>query len=353
MANLLKTEALIDDIINAFISKLDNEFVLGENADKPCDMGKWLMFFSWDVVGQLTFSKTFEFIEKGYDHNKMLDISERAIEYFAVVGQLPELDHWLAKNPVCRIGPPSFEYGAIFAAQQMMARKQSGGSGINHKDMLNDFLEMQKENPDIMDDNGVVRALLINVLAGADTTSVLLRAIVYYVLKNPPVYRKLRQEIDAASLSSPVSYSAASKLPYLDAVVMEASRMHPALGAVLERTVPAGGLMLTDGRVLPEGTIVGFNPWILHQNAQIFGQDAASFNPSRWLRNIEEETEEQYQARLGVMKSHDLTFGHGNRVCLGRHVAILETFKVMATLFMNYDVSGLKIKRRQGTRKLI
>ena len=39
------------------------------------------------------------------------------------------------------------------------------------------------------------------------------------------------------------------------------------------------------------------------------------------------------------MKNHDLTFGAGKRVCMGRSVSILEAYKVMTTLFLTYEVS--------------
>lgn len=38
------------------------------------------------------------------------------------------------------------------------------------------------------------------------------------------------------------------------------------------------------------------------------------------------------------MKNHDLTFGAGKRVCMGKSVSILETYKVMTTLFLTYEV---------------
>jgi cytochrome P450 len=30
-------------------------------------------------------------------------------------------------------------------------------------------------------------------------------------------------------------------------------------------------------------TIIGTNPWVLHRNQDVFGKDAASFRPERWL----------------------------------------------------------------------
>jgi len=343
MSNLMKSEPLVDETIKSFLQKIDQEFVLGNNANKPCEMDKWLLFFAWDVIGQLTFSKPMGFLDEGFDHQDgLLRKSEKALDYFAAIGQMPYLDQWLAKNPVYPIGPPSFDHAAIFCAQQSIARQQAAGDkdAPKSKDMLEDFLDIKKSNPEQLDDNGVVGALLVNIIAGADTTAILLRAVIYFVLKHPLVYKKLRQELDASNLTIPAPYAALSKLPFLDAVIRESGRIHPGVGLILERLVPEGGLKLTDGRILPPGTIVGVSPWVMSQNKEVYGQDAASFNPQRWLRNeAEAETTEDFEARLTLMKNTDLNFGAGNRICLGKNITILETYKVIASLFLTYDVS--------------
>jgi cytochrome P450 len=81
------------------------------------------------------------------------------------------------------------------------------------------------------------------------------------------------------------------------------------------------------------------NPWVIRQNKATFGQDAESFRPERWLRDVDGETEEGYQTRLTAMKHADLMFGDGKRMCLWRNISIMETSKAMATLFLTYDVS--------------
>lgn len=344
MSSLLPTEPLVDQTILSFIQKLDDEFVLGKNAEKTCTMDEWLMFFAWDVIAQLTFSRPMGFIEAGGDQAGFLTTANKALDYFATIGQMPFLDKLLAKNPVYPIGPPSWNDAAGFCAQQNIARQQKLSKGdfkeSGQRDMLDDFLEAKRHYPEIFDDSSIVGALLVNVLAGADTTGILLRAIIYYVLKNPRVHRKLQKELDEVGLSIPVSYVADSKLNYLDAVIKEACRVHPGVGLLLERVVPESGLTLPDGRFLPQGTTVGMNAWIVHQNKAIFGQDAESFNPDRWLKNIEEgETVEEWQERVQRMKAADLTFGAGNRVCLGKNISILETYKVIPSLFLVYDVS--------------
>lgn len=118
--------------------------------------------------------------------------------------------------------------------------------------------------------------------------------------------------------------------------------MHPPVGNILERIVPQDGpgLTLPDGRVLPPGTIVGMNQWVLTRNRDVFGDDVDSFRPERWLRDTDNgETAEQYEARLARMREADFSFGGGNRVCTGRHLAMCELLKVTATLFSRYNVS--------------
>lgn len=175
-------------------------------------------------------------------------------------------------------------------------------------------------------------------MAGPDTTALTLRAILYYTLKNPQVQRRLCNNLATAKLTLPISYDSTKKLPYLDAVIRESMRMHPGVGLPLERTVPPEGLKLPDGRSIPAGTAVGMNAWVVHQNKEIFGADAESFVPERWLR-YEHESETSFQARRSRMREADLTFGAGNRICLGKNVALLQLYKVIATLFTLYHVS--------------
>ena len=134
----------------------------------------------------------------------------------------------------------------------------------------------------------------------------------YYIHKNPRALLKLQNELDEAKLEVPVSYTAAQQLPYLNAVVKESLRMHPGIGMIMERVVPEGRLYLKSGYVIPEGTIVGMNPWVVHRNKDVFGPDAESFNPERWLQP-DTEILSVFQERISRMNSAILTFGAGKR----------------------------------------
>lgn len=96
----------------------------------------------------------------------------------------------------------------------------------------------------------------------------------------------MTDEIDEADrkgrLSNPLTFLEAQELPYFQAVVKEALRMHPAVGLLLERVVPQGGATL-GGVWFPEGVVVGMNPWVAARDQEAYGDDAYVFRPERWL----------------------------------------------------------------------
>lgn len=178
----------------------------------------------------------------------------------------------------------------------------------------------------------------MQVLAGADTTAIVQKAITYNILSHPDVYKKLRAELDAANLSFPPQYEETKDLPYLNACIIEGMRMHPVLGGIPERYVPAGGLTLPDGRVIPAGTKVGIDPWVSSRNTAIYGEDSYEFRPERWFQE-KGESGSAFEARLKKMKDCDFTFGSGSRQCVGKNMARVEIHKITTTLFNRYDVS--------------
>lgn len=265
---------------------------------------------------------------------------------------MPWLDYLFIKNPLRRIIQGG-STGAVarFARARLDERLQQlglGGRGdkkeqaSQHRDFLSRFLEAKFEFPKIVSDNQVFSYTVSNMNAGSDTTAISLRAILYYTLKSQRAASKLQEELDAAykekRITLPVSWKQSQEeLPYLDAVIKEALRLHPAVGLLLERKVPQGGLQLPNGGpYLPAGTIVGANPWIVHRHA-LFGENVDSFVPERWLP-ADGETEIQFQARKQKMLRATFTFGAGSRTCIGKNISLLEIYKLMPSLFLTYEV---------------
>ena len=166
-----------------------------------------------------------------------------------------------------------------------------------------------------------------NIFAGSDTTAISTRAIIYHLLKNLSCKAKLVAELDAAreqgKLSFPVSLAQADSLPYLQAVMYEALRLHPAVGMSLPRVSPSTGATIA-GKFIPAGTTVGANPWVIHRDPQVFGDDVETFRPERWVEKSESESQDGGKGGYGDMQRYFFAFGSGARMCLGRNISWME-----------------------------
>jgi hypothetical protein len=220
-SSIIQSEHLADETLDVFFKCIDEKFIDTSKSGTVCELDNWFDFFAWDVVGQFTMRKPMNFIEAGTDHSGMIKNAGKAMDYFAVVGQIPLLDKLLAKNPLYKIGPASWEAATGSCFKKSMARQQDAKQGklSESKDMLDNFLELKKTAG--FDDYGVIGFLMVSIVAGADTIDILSRAIVYHTLKNPYVLRKLQNELDNANLPTPVTFAAANTLPYLGAVISE------------------------------------------------------------------------------------------------------------------------------------
>ncbi|KAK7421448.1 hypothetical protein QQX98_002146 [Neonectria punicea] len=336
ISTILEKEPLADKMIVSLCQQLENRFVDGQNAGKTAPLADWIEYCAWDLDWEVTFSQDMGFLKSGTDVKDMIHTGEMIMRYLGCIGQMPLLDRLLGKNPYCPIKFATFENAAIYSYQRVMERVASQDAKPR-KDFLDNFLEAKQQYPDTISDNEVVSYLMMNVLAGADTTAIVLKSITYSILSHPNVFERLRAELDAENLSFPPRFEQTKDLTYLNAVIKEGMRMHPVIGGILERIVPANGLTLPDGRVIAPGTKVGINPWVSSRNKAIYGADADKFRPERWLQSAEEE-DDAYAARLKSMKDADLTFGSGKRICVGRNMANLEIHKVISALFSRYDI---------------
>lgn len=70
MPNLLQSEKAIDSCIDLFMKRLD-EFARTETS---VDLGAWLQYFAFDIVGEVTFAKKLGFLQESRD----VDVSDRA-----------------------------------------------------------------------------------------------------------------------------------------------------------------------------------------------------------------------------------------------------------------------------------
>lgn len=75
---------------------------------------------------------------------------------------------------------------------------------------------------------------------------------------------------------------------------------------------------------------MGINPWVLHCDLRISGEDAESWNPGRWL--------DRDPDKVKHMERHLLALVAGKRTCLSKNIAMLEMLKLVAVMLLRYDV---------------
>ncbi|KAK4454886.1 benzoate 4-monooxygenase [Podospora aff. communis PSN243] len=337
----LELEPHMDNAIRELCSQLDKRFA---KTGAVCDMWQWSLFLIWDLSSHIIFSRGFGYLEHGSDFDKSIALSATINSYFQTVGQMPWLDWWLDKNPIVRIGPPTFTSLMKVAVDGYTARltgaDREKGFNPDKPDYLQHFINAKSEYPDTVSDASVVAWTMQHIVAGADTTAIVITAAIYFIISHPDVHSKVAAEVRAAGLdkNEPVPYNVARQLPYLDAVWHEAIRMQPIAGALYERHAPPSGLTLPNGVFIPGGSGVGLNPYITSRNASVFGADAEEFRPERWLQRPGEDVN-AWNSRMRVQRSvADFTFGAGSRICLGRNLAIVESYKILATLLNRYDM---------------
>ncbi|KAK5626570.1 hypothetical protein RRF57_002285 [Xylaria bambusicola] len=162
------------------------------------------------------------------------------------------------------------------------------------------------------------------LVAGGDPTAHTMSFLVWQVLRNPTIFKHLREEIDA---SIPFEVEVATlehvKLPYLNMVLKETLRFSsPGFGTF--RTCAKDTTVA--GVTLPANTTLAlWNPAV-HRDPRLW-EDPDKFDPERW--------------RSGQTKPRGtyFPFSYGPRSCTGQGLAMLEMTLTLATLFRHFEIS--------------
>ncbi|GLB45497.1 putative cytochrome p450 [Lyophyllum shimeji] len=182
------------------------------------------------------------------------------------------------------------------------------------------------------------------ILAGYETTAISMTWALIELARNPEIQAKLRDELAVFSGRDPSYEELANGLPYLDAVVCETLRLHPAAPEttrmaqeddVIPLTNPiynADG-QLVDSIFIAKGTKVRVPIMCFNTSETFWGENAKEFMPSRWL---DEGVSKERAAEIQGYR-HLLTFADGPRTCLGRHFALTEFKAVLSVLIRNFS----------------
>ncbi|EJC97665.1 cytochrome P450 monooxygenase [Fomitiporia mediterranea MF3/22] len=324
------------------------------------DIMPWFNYLAFDIIGDLAFGSPFGMVRNAKDaapiavdrksamaqygpvitDNRGLEkpvIDVREVHAISVLenrmrlsAQMGVLPAWW--RPIVR-QLPRFAQGvqnskdlvdlAVAAVAKRMAYP------TQRDDILSKLQQSRDEYGRPLTQEDLTTDAITQLVAGSDTISISSCGIAYHLAANPDVQSKLQKEIDDAlgGFDDPmVTYAQIKHLQYLEAVINEGLRVHPTPGLGLPRVVPEGGLNVC-GKWFPEGTILSVPTYTIHRNTGVWGEDANVFRPERWFEGDQAAMQKVFNA-----------FSFGPRACIGRNLAMMELYIIIASIFHRYEL---------------
>jgi hypothetical protein len=174
------------------------------------------------------------------------------------------------------------------------------------------------------------------IAAGYDTTSAAVAWAVLELLRHPDEWNALRAEV-MTRLGRPGRAPDADDLramPYVSAVVNETLRLWPPASLSGRRATEA---FTVAGYPIPAGSIVVFSPFVTGRDTALWGHDADTFRPGRWLEHPEPEP------------FSFIPFGGAHRRCLGFALALTEVQVALTRLMQRTRLTLLPQPATRGT----
>jgi cytochrome P450 len=224
-----------------------------------------------------------------------------------VVANLPvELPRWLPLPSFQRYLAAVARLDAV-VAEVIATRRRDGIAG---DDLLALLLEARDDAGAGLGDRVVRDQVMTFLLAGHETTALLLVSALVLLGLHP--YERGRVEAEVDALGRPPRLGDA--LPRVDLVIAESLRLRPPAWALSRENIHD---IVLGGHRIPAGTIVVVSPWALHHDPRSWGRDAHEFRPDRF-------------ADGSPPKGAYVPFGLGGRKCIGARFAELEAKLLLA-----------------------
>ncbi|KAH7020863.1 cytochrome P450 [Microdochium trichocladiopsis] len=148
--------------------------------------------------------------------------------------------------------------------------------------------------------------------------------------------RLTQPDDDEGTYHSTAELFTPAKVPYTMAVFYESLRLYPPVPFEIKQCTAA--VTLPDGTHLPQGTVIFWSPWSMNRSRAIWGPDAETFRPERWL--FQEEADDSENKRL-VLKTRPAAefpvFNGGQRLCLGKKMAELMAAQIIPSLVEKFE----------------
>lgn len=171
-----------------------------------------------------------------------------------------------------------------------------------------------------LSDEEMQNQLMTFMAAGHETTAAAVSWSVWELARRPEVAERLRAEIRAAIPvfdSDSITMEQIESIRYLRNFTNEILRFHPPVPVTIREAEKDTTL---NGEFIPKGTTVMLMPAAINHSEELWGPDAAEFNPDRW---------DKPGGNGGAASNYaNLTFLMGPRSCIGQKFSV-EEFKAI------------------------
>lgn len=82
MSSLIQYEPFVDSTTELFLSQTEKIYA---EPGVGCNFSRWLQFYAFDVIGEMTYSKRHGFLEKNKDIDGIIDYISNLFDYVAPV----------------------------------------------------------------------------------------------------------------------------------------------------------------------------------------------------------------------------------------------------------------------------
>ncbi|CAI9093809.1 OLC1v1029389C1 [Oldenlandia corymbosa var. corymbosa] len=216
--------------------------------------------------------------------------------------------------------------------------------GGRKKDFIQILLELQKLEATGEDISMLQRKAIImdTIVGGTDTTATLTEWGMTEVLHQREVMEKVHNELeDVVGIGKSVEEFHLPKLHYLEAVVKETLRLHPAVPLLLPRRPTKSSIV--GGYTIPENTKVLINSWAIQRDPELW-DDPLKFKPERFLM-------EPKKWDFSGNNFQYIPFGSGRRICPGIPLGEKMLKFMLASLLHSFDWKPTKSKEEDISEK--
>ncbi|KAK7454005.1 hypothetical protein VKT23_011516 [Stygiomarasmius scandens] len=332
---ILELEGVVQEKVDKFISRLKSH-----PKDRAINMFWAFRCVSVDVITSYVLGQDFKAMDAKYFEHPFPVGIQRQVRVLWVWKYFPFILPTVMAIPEWIMDLISPLLGTLAAS--LAVRKQVVGhidkyladekalEGLDHEIIYHHLIRPQDDK--VKGDyrpsrQSLLSEALILTQAGSDTVGNTCYLATFYILNDPEVYRKLKEELKRAwpDKDARIGMEVLEKLPYLNAVLKECLRLAHGVVTPLPRVVGPGAADIM-GVNVPAGTIVSMGCTFLHYDERVF-PDPYKFNPERW-----------FGSNVSEMEHYLRPFSNGPRMCLGSNLAWAELYLIIGHVFRQLDL---------------